>query len=320
MKSSVADHAHAGQRLGRRGVGAAQRGAERRGAQHAAVQHAVGAQVRREALGAGDHVARRRPPARAGPPSARPPAGSPARRPAPSRPGGRRPAARRSRRSALRRGRPRSRPPRSGPRRAGRTAPPPPRAAARARPLPPRAAAAPRTASTGCRRCPGRTGRRRCRPSPRAPSPAARRAPRRPAAPSAVRVPWPASTLPVKAVTEPSAPTCTQASSGPPHRPWPGAAAASPSSATTVTRPSGSCVEERGRVPGQIPRQRPGAARRAAAAPDVGRRHRLEQLRLLHELGRAADRAPDPRIGAAPADVPGQLGGDPGVIRVRSPG
>lgn len=60
-------------------------------------------------------------------------------------------------------------------------------------------------------------------------------------APSAVRVPWPASTLPVKAVTEPSAPTWTHASSGPPHRPWPGAAAASPFSATTVTRPSGSC-------------------------------------------------------------------------------
>jgi hypothetical protein len=61
--------------------------------------------------------------------------------------------------------------------------------------------------------------------------------------PSAVRVPWPASTLPVNAVTEPSAPTCTQASSGPPHRPCPGPAGG-PSSATTVTRPSGSCSKK----------------------------------------------------------------------------
>src|ERR1019366_6097902 len=55
---------------------------------------------------------------------------------------------------------------------------------------------------------------------------------------SAVRVPWPASTLPVNAVTEPSAPTCTQASSGAPEPPG-GCAPLSPVAAT-VTRPSGS--------------------------------------------------------------------------------
>ncbi len=65
--------------------------------------------------------------------------------------------------------------------------------------------------------------------------------------PSAVRVPWPASTLPVNAVTEPSAPTCTQALCSEPRAEpanWPGPGAggrASSSGATTVTRPSGSC-------------------------------------------------------------------------------
>ena len=183
-----------------------------------------------------------------------------------------------------------------------------------------RGAGVPRTASSGCRTCPCRTVTRRCCPSPPVPRPGAPRAPRRPACPSAVRVPWPASTLPVKAVTEPSAPTCTQASSGPPHRPWPGPSAGPVSSATTVTRPSGS-LSKNGAASlawsqGGGPAARdPVGGRRAS----IGPRDRLQQFRLIHELGGPADRAQDPRIRAAPAHVPGQLGGDPGVIRVRHP-
>ena len=68
---------------------------------------------------------------------------------------------------------------------------------------------------------------------------------------------------------------------------------------------------------------RPGPAsirrcRAAAAQPGRrrGRRHRRELLRLLHELGGAVHGAPDPRVGAAPAHVPGKLGRDP----LRRPG
>ena len=50
---------------------------------------------------------------------------------------------------------------------------------------------------------------------------------------SAVRVPWPASTFPVNAVTVPSAPTWIQASSGAVQ------SAGSPAPATTASRPSG---------------------------------------------------------------------------------
>ncbi len=81
---------------------------------------------------------------------------------------------------------------------------------------------------------------------------------------SAVRVPWPASTLPVNAVIEPSAPTWTHASSGPlkPGSP-------STSSATTVSRPSAivsanDCGRARARSHGS------GGARLAAAGVTGG--------------------------------------------------
>ena len=46
-------------------------------------------------------------------------------------------------------------------------------------------------------------------------------------------------------------------------------------------------------------------------------RDRDKQLRLLHQLRRAADGAPDPRVGAAPAELAGQRGRRPRVVRMR---
>ncbi len=87
--------------------------------------------------------------------------------------------------------------------------------------------------------------------------------------PSAVLVPWPASTLPVNAVTVPSAPTCTHASSVS-RESSPG----SPGPATTVISPSGMAAVS---SPGLAPRSqgRPGTmpgspARSGRASPAAG--------------------------------------------------
>ncbi len=79
-------------------------------------------------------------------------------------------------------------------------------------------------------------------------------------------------------------------------------------------------LEERARVLGrQVPgqRRRPAGRRIPGSGLPGGRRHRVKQLRLLHQLGRPADSALDTRIGAAPAYLAGQRGRRPGVIRVR---
>ena len=129
---------------------------------------------------------------------------------------------------------------------------------------------------------------------------------------SAVRVPWPASTLPVNAVIAPSAPTCTQASSGP-SKAGPAAGLAA-TACTTVSRPSGR-RRERLRLLAR-PDPRAALARAALDRPRRAgrRRHGLKQLRLVHQLGGAVHRPPDPRIGTAAADLAGQLGVDPVVV------
>ena len=71
----------------------------------------------------------------------------------------------------------------------------------------------------------------------------------------------------------------------------------------------------RGQIPGLAGLRL--CSRRSAPAgpPPLG-----QQLRLLHQLGRPVHRLADPRIGAAPADVAGQLGVDPGVVGMRRAG
>ena len=77
--------------------------------------------------------------------------------------------------------------------------------------------------------------------------------------------------------------------------------------------------QERAGIRGDlIPGPGPGAGHDGRLGGQDG--HWLQRLRLLHQLGRPVDRRPDPRVGAAPAEVPGQFGGDPGVVGVRDAG
>ena len=146
-------------------------------------------------------------------------------------------------------------------------------------------------------------------------------------------MPWPASTLPVNAVTVPSDPTCTQASSGrpqplrrvrghrrPPRSPARRAAAGRTTRPPWRPAPTAPAGLPRSRRPRTGPAahgssgRRPAAPAARGAAGEVWRRGSGQQfLGVVHQLGSPADRPQDPRIGAAPADLAGQLGRDPGL-------